>query len=364
MNFLKKQENYRNVPDIVKYKNNIILYGNLPFKIVSFASNNYLGLNFNKTLINAGIKTLKEHGTGAGASCFIEGHHPLYTQIINLLIKNKGCEDAMVFTSGFTCNIAIFSTLAKKGDVIFLDEASHSSSFEGVKLSGAKIIRFKHNNINSLKEKLQKYNQTCKGNIFIGTETIFSMQGTVLQNPKLYIDLAKEYNAVLVTDEAHSLGIMEFDFPKYEMHLKMGTFSKAVGVLGGYVCGNKILIEALRQFAKPAIYTTALPPHILAIIYQALNLIFTNKITAQKAIKNASTFCKLLQIKPASQIVFLELQTNKKALKMEEELLQNGFFAKAIRKPTVKTPGIRFSFNNLHKTVDIKKLAFIIKQNL
>ena len=144
----------------------------------------------------------------------------------------------------------------------------------------------------------------------------------------------------------------------------MGTFSKAVGVLGGYVSGNAILIDYIRQFAKSGIYTTALPPSVLASILASLRLINSRKVDGEKAISNAKYFAELLDIKQESQIVFLETSGNKEALELSQKLAENGFFVKAIRRPTVKQAGLRFSFNNHHKKVDIKKLAFIIKENL
>ena len=348
-----------NAISIIDEKNNL-RFNNT----TSFASNNYLGMAENKKVMLAGVEALKKFGAGAGASKFIEGYSNIYEEIKKELISLKNCQDCTIFTSGYTANLGIFGALALPEDIIFLDEFSHASSFQGALLSGAKIMRFKHNYLKDLERKLEKFGKNPKGKIFIATETVFSMKGTVLLEPEGYIALAKQYNAILVVDEAHSFGVLDFKFPKYELHITIGTFSKAVGVLGGYVCGNYILIEAIRQFAKSGIYTTALPPSVLASVLASLKLISSGEVDGKKALQNAQLFSKLTGIKTGSQIIFIECKNNEEALKLEQALLEKGFFVKAIRPPTVPTPGIRLSFNNLHKAVDIKKLAYIIKQNL
>lgn len=338
---------------------------NLSFNnTISFASNNYLGMTENKKVVLAGVEALKKFGAGAGASKFIEGYSAIYEEIKKEVISLKNCEDCTIFTSGYTANLGIFGALAMPEDIIFLDEFSHASSFQGVLLSGAKIMRFKHNNLEDLEQKLEKFGKNLKGKVFIATETVFSMKGTVLLEPESYITLAKKYNAILVVDEAHSFGLLDFKFPKYELHITIGTFSKAVGVLGGYVYGNSILIEAIRQFAKSGIYTTALPPSVLASVFASLKLISSGEVNGKKALQNAQFFSKLTGIKAESQIIFIECKNNEEALKLEQALLEKGFFVKAIRPPTVPTAGIRLSFNNLHKKVDIKKLAYIIKYQI
>jgi 8-amino-7-oxononanoate synthase len=351
---LKNKANYR-LEDISKRtRKNIINLG-----LISFSSNDYLNLSFNKAVINAGIKALNQFGVGASSSKFIEGYSSFYEDIK----KELQGEDSLIFNSGYMANVGIMQAVFSSKDIIFLDENSHASSFEGAKLSGAKIVRFNHNSIEDLKLKLQKFAKLGK-KIGISTETVFSMQGSILQDVEWYFKLAKEYNAILITDEAHSFGVISFAFPKYDLHLKMGTFSKAVGVLGGYVSGNSILIDYIRQFAKSGIYTTALPPSILASIITSLKLINSGKVKGEKAILNARYFAKILNIKQESQIVFLEMKNNEEALNLSQKLAKNGFFVKAIRKPTVKKAGLRLSFNNNHKKVDIKKLAFIIRENL
>lgn len=325
--------------------------------LISFSSNNYLNLGEKSQIINAGIKALKKYGASASASKFIEGYNVFYEEIRHIMCKIKKMDDALVFNSGYSCNLGIFTSIASKNDIFFLDELCHASIFDGIKLCGAKFIRYKHNSFEDLEKKIKTFG--VGKNIVIATETVFSMKGSVLKNPEMYIELSRKYGAILVTDEAHSFGVMDFDFPEYKLHLRMGTFSKAVGVFGGYVCGNAILIDIIRNFARSGIYTTALPPSILASICESLRLI-QDGINGKKALKNALYFAKLIGISCESQIVFLECESSLVAIDYAKKLETSGFFVKAIRRPTVEQPGLRFSFTNRHKMVDIRKLSFIV----
>lgn len=333
-------------------------------RLTSFASNNYLGLAENKKVIQAGVAALKCYGTSSCSSKFIEGYYSLYEEIKFLINSIKVAEDTLLFNSGYLTNLGVFPSIATKEDIVFLDENSHASTFEGVKLCGAKHIRYKHNDVVDLESKIDKY---AKGkNIIIATETIFSMKGSVLNHHNKYIEVANKYNAILVTDEAHSFGVIDFDFSPYKLHLRVGTFSKAVAALGGYVSGNSLLIDKIRNSAKSGIYTTSLPPSVLATIVASLKLI-KNGLNGKKAIANAKYFFDLIKQDTKfknitfynSQIIFIE---NENADLLSSKLQDYGFFIKDVKKPTVEKAGLRFSFNNLHKKVDIEKLAFILTQ--
>lgn len=327
--------------------------------LICFCSNDYLGLAKNKNILKVAISDIKKNGVGSGGSKFISGFSLNYQLVTEKMKIIKQAEDCLIFTSGYTCNIGIFESLTSSEDIIFLDEECHASTFAGIMQSGVKFMRFNHNDIQSLKEKINKYSKG-KRRIFIATETVFSMSGDLLLNHNEYIEVARQHQAILITDEAHSFGVINIEFAKYEYHLKMGTFSKAVGVLGGYVCGNKNVIEHIRQFAKSGIYTTALPSHVLASVLASLNLIESGKVNGKKALMNAKIFQPSLQ----TQIAFVKCSGSVEALELEEVLKQEGFFVKAIRKPTVKQAGVRITFNNFHKKVDIQKLRFTIDKFL
>jgi len=364
INDLKLKKNYRTekVVDINNFNILKTIFGIKEFK--NFASNDYLGLSQHSGVKKAGIKAINDYGAGATSSKLITGYSVLYKKIEDVIKQHKKQEDCLIFTSGYTANLGIFESLFTSDDIIFLDENSHASSFAGAKLSGAKIMRYKHNSWQDLEDKINHFKEGIKGKIGIATEIVFSMQGTKLKSVPKYFEIAKKHNAILITDEAHSFGVFKTTFPAYELHLQMGTFSKSVGVLGGYVCGMGVLIDAIRQFAKSSIYTTALPPSVLASVFASLKLIFEGKVNGRQALLNARFFSKLTGIKVHSQIVFITTETNEKALYIAETLNNKGFIAKAIRRPTVKSAGVRLSFTNRHKKLDIARLSFILLEKI
>ena len=343
----KLQNNSQEKPQIAK-------------KLISFASNDYLDLSGNKLVKKSAIDAIKKYGVGARSSRYISGNNQLYHQLEKALAQWKNCDDSLIFSSGYLAGIGIIPALAGKGDLIIADKLIHSCLLDGVKLSQAKLIRFKHNNFEDCQKILQQ-NRINFQRCLIITETIFSMDGDLGCVVELK-NLASEFSCLLLTDDAHGLGIKLFDAEiSSPNHLQMGTFSKAFGSLGGYVCGDKILIDYLRNFAKSQIYSTALPPSILASCIASLKIISQKKL-GQKALENAQYFCQLMNLKqPSSAIIVIIVENNEKLLAIVKNVEQQGFLISAIRKPTVSTPRIRITFNSTHQKNQIKKLASILK---
>ena len=329
-------------------------------KLISFASNDYLDLSGNKIVKKSAIDAIKKYGVGARSSRYISGNNQLYHQLERQLSKFKNCDDCLIFSSGYMVAIGVIPALVGKGDLIIADKLIHSCLLDGVKLSQAKLIRFKHNYIEDCQKILKENRQKFK-NCLIISETIFSMDGDVGKIVELK-NLASEFSCLLLTDDAHGLGIKLFDEEiSSPNHLQMGTFSKAFGSLGGYVCGDKIIIDYLRNFAKSQIYSTALPPAILASCIASLKIISQKKL-GQKALENAQYFCQLMNLKqPSSAIIIIIVENNEKLLAIVKNVEQQGFLISAIRKPTVSTPRIRITFNSSHQKNQIKKLASILK---
>ena len=343
----KLQNNSQKNPEIAK-------------KLISFASNDYLDLSANKLVKKSAIDAIKKYGVGARSSRYISGNNQLYHQLEKALARWKNCDDSLIFSSGYLVGIGIIPALVGKGDLIIADKLIHSCLLDGIKLSQAKLIRFKHNDFEDCKEILQQNRQNFQKCLII-TETIFSMDGDLGCVVELK-NLASEFSCLLLTDDAHGLGIKLFDQEiSSPNHLQMGTFSKAFGSLGGYVCGDKILIDYLRNFAKSQIYSTALPPAILASCAISLKIISQKKL-GQKALENAQYFCQLMNLKqPSSAIIVIIVENNEKLLAIVKNVEQQGFLISAIRKPTVATPRLRITFNSSHQKKDIKKLAEILK---
>ncbi|MDB2414971.1 8-amino-7-oxononanoate synthase [Rickettsiales bacterium] len=329
-------------------------------KYISFSCNDYLGLTHHPKVIKASEDAIAKYGAGAGASRLVTGNHPLYSQLESKIASLKGTQNAIIFGSGYLANIGTIPALVKKGDLILFDRLSHACIIDGIKLSGAKYIPFSHNDMDKLTELLQKQRSKYE-NCLIITENVFSMDGDIAPISELK-KISKEYDSWLMTDDAHGLGIIK---QNQIPDIAMGTLSKAVGGYGGYVCASNNVIKYLQNTARSLIYTTALPPSVIAANIAAIDIISKDNTLAKKALDNAKYFTELLGIETAvSSIVAVILGDEISAIKASETLKDEGFIVSAIRPPTVPkgTSRLRLTFSALHKRQDIVKLAKIIKE--
>lgn len=330
-------------------------------KLISFCSNDYFGLSQNSQVKKAAILAINKFGVGAGASRYITGNNSLYQKLEKRIAKIKNCADAIIFTSGYASSIGTIPALVCEGDLIIADRLIHSSLIDGAKLSGARLMRFAHNDVASAKKLLIENRQKFKKCLII-TETVFSMDGDVGKVFEL-LKLAQKFDSILISDAAHDLFLENRHFLE-KSHLQMGTFSKAAGSLGGYVAGDKMLIDYLRNFAKSAIYSTALPPCVLAASNESLKIISAKNL-GQKALKNAEYFCDLMNLaKPQSAIVPIILGDSKKVLFVAKKVAEKGVLISAIRPPTVENgkARLRITFSAKHKKTQIEQLAKILKK--
>ena len=366
-------------------------------KLTSFCCNDYLALSQNSRVKNAAIAAIKKFGVGAGASRYVTGNNSLYEKLEKQIAKMKNCSDSIVFSSGYAAAIGVVPALVCEGDLILMDRLMHSCAIDGAKLSGARLMRFFHNDIAHAKKILEENRHKFKKCLIV-TETVFSMDGDLGEVFEL-LKLAQEFDAVLLSDDAHGIGIAlplregrtatqfgagskdfslastptrlrfasstlpQAEGKACERHLQLGTLSKAVGTLGGYVVGDKNLIDYLRNFAKSQIYSTALPPAILAASLASLKII-SKKNLGQKALENAEYFCAQMNLpKPQSAIVPIILGENKKTLAAAKKLEERGFLVSAIRPPTVEAgkARLRVTFSSAHKKSQIKKLALVLR---
>lgn len=336
-------------------------------KYISFSCNDYLGLSNNPDIKEAAISAIKKYGIGSGSSRLITGNHLLYRVLEKEIASLKKTEDSIVFGSGYLTNIGVISAFMTRKDLIVADKEVHSSIIDGIILSNAKLLRFKHNDLNDC-DKLLRNNRESYNNCLILTDSVFSMDGSVAPVKELY-QIALKYKSWLLTDEAHSTGVItdkEFNKNQGSEHIQTGTLSKAVGSYGGYVCATKKVTEYLTNYSRPLIYSTALPPSVIAASVASIKFIKNNKNFTLKPLENAVYFTSLLKIKQAvSPIVFIILKDEEKALNASKILKKEGFIVIAIRPPTVtkSSSGLRFTFSALHKKEDIKKLTDIIKKN-
>ena len=362
---------FRKLKTFRRYKRSILT--GKKGKLISFACNDYLSLSTDTRLINASSKAVEKYGTGSGASRLITGNNPLYKELENQLCDIKKTEACSVFGSGFLANLGVISALSGLNDLILIDSLSHASSFLGTKLTNSKVIKFKHNCMEDLEEKLIKYRTNFQKCIIL-TEGIFSMDGDIAPQDKISF-LKEKYNATFILDDAHGMGTVGdgtgssslFDKRKINIDVYIGTLSKSLGGYGGFVCGNKDLIDFLVNRCRTQIYTTGLPPAVLASSIKALTIIRKNPKLVKKPLENARYFCEKVNLKnPSSPIVPIILNDEKKVMRASKLLEENGYLVGSIRPPTVpiNTSRLRLAFNSSHTKSNIKDLANIISSLL
>ncbi len=331
-------------------------------KLLSFSCNDYLGLSQHSKVNAAAHRASGTNGVGAGASRLITGNHRFYTELEEKLAAMKGTEAALVFGSGYLANIGIIPALVKKGDLILADKLVHACLLDGATLSGATLKRFAHNNMVHVNQLLAKYRAQYR-HCLILTDTVFSMDGDLAPIVELR-ELADEYDAWLLSDDAHGLGMLTRDESLPQAHLQMGTLSKAVGAYGGYVCASKKVIDYLVTSARSFVFSTALPPMIVAAALEALNVMEAECGLRERTLELARFFAQELNLPvPESAIVPLILGEEGKALNASKQLENLGFLVAAIRPPTVPvgTARLRFTFSALHEKQDVVRLIAAVR---
>ncbi|MBL1209874.1 8-amino-7-oxononanoate synthase [Geminocystis sp. GBBB08] len=330
-------------------------------KLVNFASNDYLGLSADERLINSAIEAIQKYGTGSTGSRLLSGHRKLHEDLEKAIASWKHTEKALVFSSGYSANIGTISALVNQKDLILGDEYNHSSLKNGAKLSQSQVIEYSHHNCQDLQAKLIK-NRYLYRHCLILTDSVFSMDGDLCPLPELQA-IATKYNCWLLIDEAHATGVMgktgagcleHFDI-KGENIIQIGTLSKAIGSLGGYVAGSELLIDFLRNRCPTWIYTTALSPADTGAALKSIEIIQSEPKKRWQLWQNIAllkenlNFVNMDFLPSESAILCLKSKTAKETLNLSVKLRENGFFAPAIRPPTVPTSRIRFSVMATHK---------------
>ena len=315
-------------------------------EVINFSSNNYLGIANHPALATAAKKAIDRYGCGSGASRLISGNMTLHEELENQLAEFKDTEAALVFNSGFQANTGILSTLAGEGDAILSDELNHASIIDGCRLSRAKTIVYVHCDLGQLEEALKQAG-SCRRKLIV-TETIFSMDGDEAPLTGI-VELAEKYDAAVMVDEAHATGIFGPGGAGVVSKLglvdrvlvQMGTLGKALGGFGAYVAGSQALRDLLINRCRSFIFTTSLPPAIMAMAMAAIDLV-EGEPERREALWNN---CRLLSdgLKKMgfslgeiqSPILPLIIGDADKCMQFSEQLLERGVFAQGIRPPTV-----------------------------
>ncbi len=332
-------------------------------RLLSFSCNDYLGLTHHPELKAAAIAAIEKHGIGAGASRLVTGDHPLYAELERRLARMNGAEAACVFGSGYLANAGIAPVLAGSGDLILIDELAHASLWTGARLSRAQTLAFRHNDVAHVRQLLGLH-RPRQGRALIITEGVFSMDGDRAPLKEL-ATLARKYDAWLIADDAHDL-----DFgaaARAGVPLKIGTLSKALGTYGGYVCASEPVIDLVRNRARTVIYTTGLPPAIVAAALAALDLIEREPAQLELPLAKARTFTRAAGLQDAqSAIVPVVIGEAREALEASQLLEAEGFLAVAIRPPTVPegTARLRFSFSAVHPDDAIARAGALVRTRI
>jgi len=338
-------------------------------ELLLFCGNDYLGLSRHPRVIRAAQKALKMYGIGAGAARLISGTTSAHNALEKKLAQIKGKERALVFSTGFLANLGILTALADERDVIVMDKLCHASLIDGARLSKAELRVFPHKNYKKCEELLRGA-QNARRRILV-TETVFSMDGDRADLKEL-VRLKKKYKALLVVDDAHGTGVLgargrgaaeEGNLSK-KTDIIMGTLSKALGGLGGFVAADKIITDYLVNFARPFIFATALPPVLCEAAREALCVIEERPLLRKSLWSNIRKvhegFTKLgFSIgKPESAILPVMVGDEGKAMEAFEGLLAQGIFIPAVRYPTVPKgkARLRITVSAAHTGRDIARL--------
>ena len=338
-------------------------------ELIDFSSNDYLGLADHPELKKASKKAIETLGTSSSASRLLSGDLAIHHELEEKTALFKGKESALVFNSGYQANVGIISALYKAGDAVFCDRLSHASILDGISLSGARLFRFLHNDAGHLESLLKKTAGKFKNSLIV-TESIFSMDG---DKPPLkeIVSLKEKYGCKIMADEAHATGIFGTDGSGVvaeqgltdRVDLIMGTFSKALGSFGAYIAGSGKMIEYLINTCRSFIYSTALPPSVIAANIAALEIVAKEPFRRETLLENAAYFrselkAKGFEVKGQSQIVPLILGDTQRAVALSKSLEEKGYEVLPIRPPTVPLgqSRLRFSLTCHHSKETLQEL--------
>ncbi|MDM5277533.1 glycine C-acetyltransferase [Paenibacillus silvae] len=316
--------------------------------LINLSSNNYLGLATDHRLIDASVKAAQTYGAGAGAVRTINGTMDLHVELEEKLARFKKTEAVIVYQSGFNCNMAAISAVMDQHDAILSDELNHASIIDGCRLSRAKVIRFKHSDMNDLRQQAKEAKESGQYHkIMVITDGVFSMDGDIAKLPEI-VKIAEEFDLITYVDDAHGSGVLGAGAGTVKhfglsdrIDFQIGTLSKAIGVVGGYVAGKKQLIEWLKLRSRPFLFSTSLPPAAIASCSASVDILMNDKDLIEKLWENGNHLKNGLSrlgydvgqsetpITPC--IIGDEVTTQQFSKRLYEE----GVYAKAILFPTV-----------------------------
>ena len=354
-------------------QNNLVRQRNIEQPRIDFASSDYLGFSKHPELKQVAKEIIDELGIGSGASAMVTGHTHYHQQLEHAVAAFTKREKAIVFTTGYMANVGILSALVQRQDLMIQDKSCHASLIDGAHLSRGQLLRFRHNDISHLRTLLAKYSDKKK---LVVTESVFSVHGEKAPLEEI-ANLCMEFPTCLLVDEAHGFGVLghgagavsALELSSKQVPLVMGTFSKALGSLGGFVAGDEEAIEGILQFARSYTYSTALPPLLAGVNCKALQLLQTTPAVEklqkginffEQTVKNYS-----LSVRPTgTAIQAITVGNVEKGLFIQKQLQAQGIAIGLMRPPSVSSPQdtcLRIALNACHSEQEIREMLEAIE---
>ncbi len=341
-------------------------------RLLSFCCNDYLNLTHHPAVKKAAVEALQRYGAGSGASRLITGNHPLFAELEARLARLKGTEAACVFGSGYLANTGIIPALIGSGDLVVIDELAHACLWAGARLTRGTVLSFRHNDV-AHAEALLAEHRSKHPRALIAVDGVFSMDGDLAPLAELAA-LARRYDAWLMTDDAHGVGVLGgghgssfVNDAKVDIPLQMGTLSKAIGAYGGYLCASRPVIDLVRNRARTLIYSTGLPPAIAAAAIAALDVIESEPAMVALPVTKAKAFTRRVGLPDAQSTIVPVIIGGVEEAMMAARLLEDeGFLVVAIRPPTVPagTARLRLTFSAAHPDAEVERLADIVRTRI
>ena len=345
-------------------------------EILLLCSNNYLGLAEHPALKEASIRAVNAYGSGSGASRLVSGNMSLHEELERRLAAFKCCEGAVLFNCGYSANVGLLSAVAGRGDTIYSDRLNHASIVDGALLSRAKLIRYPHNDIIALEKLLEKH-QGGAGRHIIVTDGVFSMDGDIAPLRQI-VALKKKFKAILMVDDAHGTGVLgaagrgsaEACGVQAQVDIHMGTLGKGLGSFGAYAAGSAEMVDFMRNRARSFIFSTSLPPAVLAASIAALDIVASPEGSElrKKLDDNRSLVSGLLNsagfntLSSSTHIIPILVGDAAITMEFSRRLLEKGIFVQGIRPPTVPAGSsrLRCTVMAIHSAEDLELAASAI----
>lgn len=343
-------------------------------KVISFTSNDYLGLANHPDIAEAMKVAVDNYGVGSGASHLVSGHHIEHELLEQELAEFTGREAALVFSTGYMANFGVIGALIGRRDSVLEDKLNHASLIDGVRLSGAKSLRYRHNDVEHLAEQLTR----ASGKKLIVTDGVFSMDGDCAELQAM-ANIAQQHDGWLMVDDAHGIGVIgengaglvnELGLNSEQVPLLVGTLGKAFGTSGAFVAGDQSTIDYLMQTSRPYIYTTATPPAVAAASRASLKLVKAADAQRTDLSKRIGQFRNGMKslgydlMSSNTPIQPVLVGENDRAVSMSQALLKRGILVTAIRPPTVPegTARLRVTLSAAHRSEDVEYLLSVMEE--